>query len=176
MKIYTKTGDMGETSLVGGKRVSKSSARVNAYGDIDELISYIGLLRCHVEECDGELRRIQKALMTVSAHVASDVSNPRLTPFSPDETVFLENEIDRMTKEVPSLTCFVLPARPAQASECHIARCVCRRAERACVGIGDSRPEMVEAARYLNRLSDYLFTLARWICVHNNISEDFWSD
>ena len=176
MKIYTKTGDSGETSLVGGKRVSKASARVCAYGDIDELVSYVGLLRCQVEERGAELRRIQKALMTASAHVASDTSNPRLTPFDPEETLFLEQEIDRMNEEVPALTCFVLPAGPAPAAVCHIARCVCRRAERACVAIGDGRPEMVEATRYLNRLSDYLFTLARWICVHNNISEDFWSD
>ena len=95
MKIYTKTGDAGETSLVGGRRVSKASERVCAYGDLDELISYIALLRCHIGTEDAVLRQIQAVLMTASAHVASDVENPRLTPFPEEAISVLEKEIDR---------------------------------------------------------------------------------
>lgn len=176
MKIYTKTGDSGETSLVGGKRVSKASARVCAYGDMDELISYIALLRCYVESEDAVLRRIQQALMTASAHVASDVANPGLTPFSIDEIGFLEKEIDRMSALMPPMKSFVLPSRPVSAAHCHVARCICRRSERSCVALEDDRPEMQAVQQYLNRLSDYLFTLGRMECHKCNISEDFWSD
>ena len=125
MKIYTKTGDAGETSLVGGRRVSKASERVCAYGDLDELISYIALLRCHIETEDAVLRQIQAALMTASAHVASDVENPRLTPFPEDRIQTLEKEIDRMSGEMPPMKSFVLPSRPVSAAHCHVARC-CR--------------------------------------------------
>ncbi len=176
MKIYTKTGDSGETSLVGGKRVSKASARVNAYGDMDELISYIALLRCEMPENDAVLRRIQQVLMTGSAHVASEGDNTRLTPFPGDETRILEEEIDRMSGEIPPLRSFVLPAGPVQAAHCHVARCICRRSERACVALEDGRPEVEAVIRYLNRLSDFLFTLGRYQCHVHNISEDFWTE
>ena len=137
MKIYTKTGDSGETSLVGGKRVSKASLRVCAYGDMDELISYIGLLRCEIPQSDAFLRRVQAVLMTGSAHIASEVENPRLTPFPYEEIRTLEEEIDRLSALVPPMKSFVLPAGPAAASYCHIARCVCRRSERSCVALGE---------------------------------------
>ena len=110
MKIYTKTGDSGETSLVGGKRVSKASLRVCAYGDMDELISYIGLLRCEIPQSDAFLRRVQAVLMTGSAHIASEVENPRLTPFPYEEIRTLEEEIDRLSALVPPMKSFVLPA------------------------------------------------------------------
>ena len=118
MKIYTKTGDAGETSLVGGRRVSKASGRVCAYGDLDELISYIALLRCHIGTEDAVLRQIQATLMTASAHVASDVENPRLTPFPEDAISVLEQEIDRMSGELPPMRSFVLPSRPVSAAHC----------------------------------------------------------
>ena len=113
MKIYTKTGDSGETSLVGGKRVSKASLRVCAYGDMDELISYIGLLRCEIPQSDAFLRRVQAVLMTGSAHIASEVENPRLTPFPYEEIRTLEDEIDRLSALMPPMKSFVLPAGPA---------------------------------------------------------------
>ena len=109
MKIYTKTGDSGETSLVGGKRVSKASLRVCAYGDMDELISYIGLLRCEIPQSDAFLRRVQAVLMTGSAHIASEVENPRLTPFPYEEIRTLEEEIDRLSALMPPMKSFVLP-------------------------------------------------------------------
>ena len=152
MKIYTKTGDTGETSLVGGRRVSKASERVCAYGDLDELISYIALLRCHIETEDAVLRQIQAALMTASAHVASDVENPRLTPFPEDGSLTLEKEIDRMSGEMPPMKSFVLPSRPVSAAHCHVARCICRRSERSCVALGDERPVMVAVLRYLRKI------------------------
>ncbi|HIZ87149.1 MAG TPA: cob(I)yrinic acid a,c-diamide adenosyltransferase [Candidatus Coprenecus pullistercoris] len=175
MKIYTKTGDSGETSLVGGTRVSKASARVCAYGDMDELISCIGVLRCCTDAAPF-LRRIQKALMTASAHVASESDNPRLTPFPPEETDALEQEIDRMSAQIPPMTSFVLPSAPLSAAHCHVARCVCRRCERACVALNDCRDVIVAVIRYLNRLSDYLFTLARAECHRHGVAEDFWTD
>ena len=156
MKIYTKTGDSGETSLVGGKRVSKASLRVCAYGDMDELISYIGLLRCEIPQSDAFLRRVQAVLMTGSAHIASEVENPRLTPFPYEEIRTLEEEIDRLSALMPPMKSFVLPAGPAAAAHCHIARCVCRRSERSCVALGDHRPDVQDVIRYLNRLSDLL--------------------
>lgn len=176
MKIYTKTGDAGETSLVGGRRVSKASGRVCAYGDLDELISYMALLRCHIGTEDAVLRQIQATLMTASAHVASDVENHRLTPFPEEAISVLEKEIDRMSEELPPLRSFVLPSRPVSAAHCHVARCICRRSERSCVALGDERPDMVAVLRYLNRLSDYLFTLGRMECRRHDISEDFWTD
>ena len=176
MKMYTKTGDSGETSLVGGKRVSKASLRVCAYGDMDELISYIGLLRCEIPQSDAFLRRVQAVLMTGSAHIASEVENPRLTPFPYEEIRTLEEEIDRLSALMPPMKSFVLPAGPAAAAHCHIARCVCRRSERSCVALGDHRPDVQDVIRYLNRLSDLLFTLGRYQCCAGNIPEDFWTE
>lgn len=176
MKIYTKTGDTGETSLVGGRRVSKASMRVCAYGDMDELVSYIGLLRCEIPGYDAFLRRVQAVLMTGSAHIASEMENPRLTPFPYTEIEVLEKEIDRLSAHMPPMTSFILPSAPVSAAHCHIARCVCRRSERSCVALDDRRPEVMDVIRYLNRLSDLLFTLGRYQCHANNISEDFWID
>lgn len=176
MKIYTKTGDTGETSLVGGKRVSKASMRVCAYGDMDELISYIGLLRCGIPESDAFLRNVQAVLMTCSAHIASETEHPRLTPFPYEETRKLEEEIDRLSALIPPMKSFILPSAPAPAAYCHIARCVCRRCERSCVALEDRRPDIEDVIRYLNRLSDLLFTLGRYQCHVHNISEDFWTE
>ena len=173
MKIYTKTGDAGSTSLCGGTRVPKNHPRVQAYGDVDELISYLGLLRCDMPEDDAVLRRIQECLMLGSAHLSSD-GRRQLKNFDPSEIEFLEGEIDRMTAQMPPQTAFVLPAGPRAASLCHVARTVCRRSERASIAIEDKGEEILLTIRYLNRLSDYLFTLARYQCHKMNISEDFW--
>jgi len=170
MKIYTKTGDAGTTSLVGGTRVSKAHPRVMTYGDLDELISYLGLIRCEVDP-ELPLRRIQIHLMNVSAHLANDGRTAKLKPLDEAETAFLESEIDRMTAALPPQTAFVLPGEPRAASLAHVARTVCRRAERSAVQIDDKRDQDVLALRYINRLSDYLFTLARYLCAGH---DDYW--
>ena len=163
MKIYTKTGDAGTTSLVGGTRVSKAHPRVMAYGDLDELISVLGLLRCETAGRDLPLRRIQIQLMNVSAHLANDGRSAKLKPLDEAETAFLESEIDRMTAALPPQTAFILPGEPHAASLAHVARTVCRRAERSSVQIDPKTDQDTLAIRYVNRLSDYLFTLARFL-------------
>ena len=163
MKIYTKTGDAGTTSLVGGTRVSKAHPRVMAYGDLDELISWLGLLRCEAPDPALPLRRIQIHLMNVSAHLANDGRSFKLKPLDEGETIFLENEIDRMTAALPPQTAFILPGEPRAASMAHLARTICRRAERSAVQIEEKTEQDTLAIRYVNRLSDYLFTLARYL-------------
>lgn len=175
MAIYTKTGDRGTTALVSGTRISKADPRVCAYGDMDELISMLAVLRCSLsEQHQPLLRKIQENLMWASAHVATEKPVDKLKSFSDEEIVALEKEIDRMTAEIPPMRSFVLPGQPRAAAECHLARTICRRAERSVIALNDERDEVVRAARYLNRLSDYLFTLARYQHVELNISEDFW--
>ena len=171
MKIYTKTGDAGTTSLVGGTRVSKAHPRVMTYGDLDELISYLGLLRCETAGKELPLRRIQIHLMNVSAHLANDGHSVKLKPLDEAETQFLEEEIDRMTAALPPQKAFVLPGEPRASSLAHVARTVCRRAERSAVQIEDKSEQDERAIRYINRLSDYLFTLARYLCAGH---DDYW--
>lgn len=174
MKIYTRKGDEGETSLAGGARVSKSHPRVETYGDVDELISCIGLIRCCVEEDGAVLRRIQDRLMYVSAIFASPVENERLKRMDEADITFLESEIDRLTGSMPPQKAFIVPGAPRESSLCHMARCICRRAERHGVAIEGKTPSDKMALRYLNRLSDYLFTLARHLCVDAGFDEDYW--
>ena len=163
MKIYTKTGDSGTTSLVGGTRVSKAHPRVMTYGDLDELISCLGLLRCETEGRDLPLRRIQVHLMSVSAHLANDSRSTKLKPLDEGEMDFLESEIDRMTAAVPPQTAFIIPGEPRAAALAHVARTICRRAERSAVQIEDRSAQDALALKYVNRLSDYLFALARYL-------------
>lgn len=170
MKIYTKTGDAGTTSLVGGTRVSKAHPQVMAYGDLDELISYLGLLRSEVQTA-LPLRRIQIHLMNVSAHLANDGRSVKLKPLDEAETQFLEEEIDRMTAALTPQKAFVLPGEPRASSLAHVARTVCRRAERSAVQIEEKSEQDERAIRYINRLSDYLFTLARYLCAGH---DDYW--
>lgn len=164
MKIYTKTGDAGTTSLVGGTRVSKAHPRVMTYGDLDELISCLGLLRCETAGRELPLRRIQIHLMNVSAHLANDGRSARLKALDEGETAFLEREIDRMTDALPPQTAFILPGEPRASALAHVARTVCRRAERSAVQIAQKTDQDVIAVKYINRLSDYLFALARFLC------------
>ncbi|MDR1681373.1 MAG: cob(I)yrinic acid a,c-diamide adenosyltransferase [Prevotellaceae bacterium] len=164
MKVYTKTGDRGETSLVGGTRTAKNAPRVEAYGTIDELISWIGLLRADVaaKPCDPLLLHIQECLMTCAALLASDGQTHKKLPVITDDDIHaLETAIDDMQRRLTPLRAFILPAAPRVAAECHIARTVCRRAERCAVGVAQQSPLDSNVLRYLNRLSDYLFTLAR---------------
>lgn len=183
MKVYTKTGDKGTTSLVGGKRVSKNHPRVEAYGDVDELISYLGVVISDLttEHEKAMLKEIQIKLMLISAHFASDGSYKSLEAVKEEDILVLEREIDIMTDKLPPLKAFVLPGAPRVASECHVARTICRRSERSALSIGDggeSNTELTESTllgiKYINRLSDYLFTLARYVCVESGEEESFW--
>lgn len=183
MKIYTKGGDKGTTSLVGGKRVPKNHPRVEAYGDLDELISFIGIIisDTSIEEVKDNLRKIQEDLMLISAHFASDGSSKYLKEVNEEVISFLENEIDAMTAGLPPQTAFILPGAPRVSSECHVARTICRRAERHALVIGTGgeantqvSEQLLIGQKYLNRLSDYLFTLARFLCVKNEEKEVFW--
>ncbi|MBS1593482.1 MAG: cob(I)yrinic acid a,c-diamide adenosyltransferase [Bacteroidetes bacterium] len=165
MKIYTKTGDVGETSLFGGRRVSKADLRIETYGTTDELNSWIGLVR-DVNTTEAErtlLKDIQDRLFTIGASLAADPDNHKLkTPDLHEEDVTaLENAIDEMDKVLPPLTHFVLPGGHQHVSYCHIARTVCRRAERLTVALHKDEEVHPLVIKYLNRLSDYLFALSR---------------
>ncbi|MDD2419132.1 MAG: cob(I)yrinic acid a,c-diamide adenosyltransferase [Bacteroidia bacterium] len=176
MKVYTKTGDKGQTSLVGGARVSKDDKRVNAYGNVDELISFIALIRDSTKgkAYHENLRRIQSNLMLVAAHLAADsTASAKLKDFDLSEIEYLEQEIDKMTEELPEQKAFILPAGPRCAAECHIARTVCRRAERSAIPIM-TEPRLEYPVKYLNRLSDYLYVYARYLSMKEGTGDDFW--
>lgn len=167
MKIYTKRGDKGETSLIGGSRVPKYDIKVEAYGTLDELNSYLGLiidLNTTEEHINTSLTKIQQAVFIAESRIASD-SKKALTkmPILTDKDIeFLENEIDQISKTQPQLKNFILPGGHPLASYCHIARTICRRAERhALQAYHNSMSEDPMVLKYINRLSDYLFTLAR---------------
>ena len=183
MKIYTKGGDKGTTSLVGGKRVPKNHPRVEAYGDLDELISFVGIIigDTDIAQVKSDLRKIQENLMLISAHFASDGSVKALKEVKEEAIALLEGEIDRMTGALPPQTAFILPGAPRVSSECHVARTICRRAERHSLAIGtggegntEVSEQLIIGQKYLNRLSDYLFTLARYLCIENDEKEEFW--
>lgn len=179
MKIYTRTGDDGTTSLSGGRRLPKYHIRVEAYGTVDELIVWIGLLRSHKE---NEKRKqimiyIQDQLMASAAALASDKDNPLSLIILPDKECVkvLEQEIDAMESKLPALNSFILPGGNTIVSHCHIARCVCRRAERAVLLLneGENTPELVRL--FLNRLSDYLFVLARILSLELDNEDIKWT-
>jgi len=179
MKIYTLTGDHGTTSLSGGKRVSKHSIRVEAYGSVDELISWIGLLRDHKENLIRKeiLIYIQNQLMACAAALSADPDNKKIKIVLPDLNCLskVEQEIDEMEKSLKPLVNFILPGGNVLVSYCHITRCVCRRAERAVLRLHEAEksPEIVN--KFLNRLSDYLFVLARKISQETDSEEIIWS-
>jgi cob(I)alamin adenosyltransferase len=165
MKVYTKTGDKGETSLYGGQRVSKGDLRIHAYGTVDELNSYIGLLRdlCADEARNAQLIRIQDRLFTLGALLAteSETAKIRLPKISKEDIESLEGAIDAMEHTLEPIKTFVLPGGHPTVSYCHISRCVCRRAERLSVELGEEVEVEPLVIQYLNRLSDYLFVLSR---------------
>ena len=176
-KIYTKTGDKGETSLFGGKRLPKSHLRIDYYGTVDELNSYVGLVRDVVESDDLRivLKEIQDRLFTIGANLASDPDKNMQTPDVTEEDVtLLEKEIDRMNEGLPALKNFILPGGHTSVSFCHIARCVCRRAERLIVALSLDTPVEPILITYLNRLSDYLFVLCRQIAKDSGSEEVTW--
>ena len=179
-KIYTKTGDKGDTALIGGKRISKAALQVEAYGNVDELKSYIALL-IDIADKDsicGDLKIILIRLFDIESLIASaDVETMEKMPvLSETDVLFLENSIDEMNKTLPQLKSFVLPGGHIFNSHCNIARAVCRRTERSCIRFWNQQPELFNpiVEKYLNRLSDYLFTLSRFWNNKNDIPEALW--
>src|SRR5581483_734967 len=165
IRIYTKTGDKGQTSLLGGTRVPKHHIRIEAYGTVDELNSWIGLLRDGVsdEHIKAVLIDTQDRLFTVGSSLASDPekSKMKIPHLAESDITMLEKEIDTMDDVLPEMKSFVLPGGHELVSRCHIARCVCRRAERRVIHLAENEKVDEIIVRYLNRLSDYLFMLAR---------------
>ena len=185
MKIYTKTGDKGTTALFGGTRVPKHHIRIDSYGTVDELNSYIGLIRD--QEIDPRskeiLVHIQDRLFTVGAVLATDPEKATLKsgkdrlniPRIDEEDIsLLENEMDTMEATLPPMTHFVLPGGHTTVSYCHIARTVCRRAERLATALNELEPFDAHTLTYLNRLSDYLFVLARKLSQDLQANEIKW--
>lgn len=168
-KIYTKTGDKGTTSLIGGTKVSKSNIRIEAYGTVDELNSWIGVVNDHIQDATTKqtLKEIQDRLFTIGSSLACDPEKEpklKIPDLHESDIVFLEKEIDRMNEVLPPMKAFILPGGAPAISFAHVARCVCRRAERLCVLLQIEK-QFVEplVLIYLNRLSDYLFVTARYI-------------
>ncbi|TVZ55183.1 cob(I)alamin adenosyltransferase [Lutibacter sp. Hel_I_33_5] len=185
MKIYTKTGDKGTTALFGGTRVKKHHLRIESYGTVDELNSYIGLIKDQdiSSEIKNSLLKIQNELFTLGAMLATPPEKETLKngkkrlniPKVEENSIqFLENEIDKMNEELPQMTHFILPGGHQTVSFCHIARCVCRRAERLSVALNDSETVNEDILIYLNRLSDYLFVLARKLSKDLSVEEIKW--
>ncbi|MCB0483942.1 MAG: cob(I)yrinic acid a,c-diamide adenosyltransferase [Flavobacteriales bacterium] len=176
MKVYTKTGDKGETSLFGGKRVKKYHHRIEAYGTVDELNSWVGLLRDMIS--DKEVRqlllKVQDRLFTLGAHLASEKPSTFLPELSQEDITVLEKAMDAYDSELPPMRHFVLPGGHPIVSNVHIARCVCRRAERLVVQVGDEISINPLIIQYLNRLSDYLFMLSRYMGLRLDCEENPW--
>lgn len=165
MKIYTKTGDKGQTSLIGGTRVPKHHIRIEAYGTIDELNSWVGVLRDMIQD-DKVIQlliEVQDRLFTIGSLLAADPekSKMKLPELEPGDITLLEQAIDAMNENLPPMRQFVLPGGHLVVSYCHVTRCVCRRAERNCIHLTELAPVNELILQYLNRLSDYLFVLSR---------------
>lgn len=185
MKIYTKTGDKGSTALFGGTRVPKHHIRIESYGTVDELNSHLGLIRDQNINADYKetLIHIQDRLFTVGAIMATDPEKAvlkngkerlNIPKISEENITRLEHEMDTMDAALPPMTHFVLPGGHQTVSFCHIARCVCRRAERLATALNDIEPVDTNCLIYLNRLSDYLFVLARKLSYDLQADEIKW--
>ncbi|WP_324676380.1 cob(I)yrinic acid a,c-diamide adenosyltransferase [Hymenobacter sp. GOD-10R] len=178
MKIYTKTGDQGLTSLIGGTRVPKSDLRIDCYGTVDELNSYIGLLRDQDVNAPrrGLLKEIQDRLFTIGSSLASDPekSKMKIPDLHAEDVTLLEREMDAMNEHLPELRMFVLPGGHPSVSFAHVARCVCRRAERLVIGLREDSFVAELVVVYLNRLSDYLFVLSRQMAHDLGAEEVTW--
>ncbi len=179
-KIYTKTGDLGKTSLIGGTKVPKSDIRIETYGTVDELNSHIGLVSDYLNNIQIKifLKEIQDRLFTIGSSLACDPDKEpmmKIPDLKEEDVYVLEREIDRMNDELPVMKNFILPGGHPAVSAAHITRCVCRRAERWCVNMQEHEvfvdPLII---RYLNRLSDYLFVLARYIGHILKVAEIVW--
>lgn len=177
MKIYTKTGDKGTTSLLGGTRVPKYHGRIDAYGTVDELNSWMGLLRDQPETAEAKalLLEIQEKLFTIGSNLAAEKGNKFQIPKIEEEAIQkLEAAMDKMDEQLPPMKNFVLPGGHQVVSYAHIARCVCRRAERAVVGLHEQEPVEEILMIYLNRLSDYLFVFSRFMALKLKAEEKPW--
>ncbi len=179
MKIYTKTGDKGQTSLIGGTRVPKYHLRIEAYGTVDELNSWLGLIRDQAID-DHSLRilmDVQDRLFTIGSLLASDPekSKMKLPELTIEDVTILENEMDTMETHLSELKSFILPGGHTTVSYTHIARCVCRRCERLVVHLTEENPIDPQIGIYLNRLSDYLFVLSRYFAQNLNVPESPWN-
>jgi len=177
-KIYTKTGDKGETGLFGGKRLPKNHIRIESYGTVDELNSYIGMLRDLVKTDHQKaiLKEVQDRLFTIGSNLASDPEKEMITPdVKVSDIEMLEKEMDTMDEQLPPLKNFILPGGHATVSFCHIARTVCRRAERMVVALHHNEAVEEIIIQYLNRLSDYLFVLGRKLSQDLNAEEIPWA-
>lgn len=179
MKIYTKTGDKGQTGLIGGRRVSKADLRIDAYGTVDELNSWIGLVRDQATDDERKmlLKEIQDRLFTVGAELATDPNKPAkqgMPAIIPADIVLLETSMDAMDADLPELRAFVLPGGHPFVSFCHLARTVCRRAERLVIALNETTPVDPLVIQYLNRLSDYLFMLSRKLAQDLGVEEVAW--
>ena len=176
MKIYTKTGDKGETTVIGGTRLPKHHPRIEAYGSVDELIAWIGLLRSADQNCVGtdELIYIQSVLMSCCTVIATPPSATIPDGITIDDTSVLEKSIDMMEAQLPVLTSFILPGGHAEAANCNIARCICRRAERAILRLNEAEKVDPDIIIFINRLSDYLFVLSRCMSHNSGRKEVIW--
>jgi len=178
MKVYTRTGDKGTTALIGGKRVKKYSDRIEAYGTADELTAYIGLIRDSVtnENIKDQLAVIQNNLMVVGGELAADdgFDLSKIPNVKDHFIVWLEQRIDEFEEELPPLKAFVLPGGHIAVSHCHVARTICRRAERKVIFLGEDHKISSLVIQYLNRLSDYLFVLSRKLSKDFNVNEILW--
>ncbi len=178
-RVYTKTGDDGVTSLVGGVKVRKTNARIEAYGTVDELSAHLGMLASWMK--DGEdkdlIIRTQRNLFTVCSYLATDRSKTPLAPsytLSAEETEILEQQIDEINSSIPPQTSFILPGGCHEAALAHVCRTVCRRAERRIFFLGETTSLAPEVTHYINRLSDYLFVLARKLNFVVGVREKTW--
>lgn len=179
MKIYTKTGDSGKTSLIGGQRVCKNCDRLNAYGTVDELNSFLGLLRAKVENADikAVILDIQNTLFAVGAHLATDKKQTEVGEFAKikkEKIAFLEGRIDLIQNNLPPLTNFIIYGEDELSAICHCCRAIARRAEREIITVNQDNDVDEEVIIYMNRLSDFLFVLARFLTKSTNGEEIFW--
>lgn len=180
IKIYTKTGDLGKTSLIGGTKVPKSHLRIESYGTVDELNSHIGLVNDYLTDPHSKamLKEIQDRLFTIGSSLACDPEKEtrmKIPDLKETDISLLESEIDKMNMELPEMKNFILPGGHVAVSSTHVARCVCRRAERICVHLQEEK-QFIDplVIKYLNRLSDYLFVLARFTGHTLGIAEIPW--
>jgi cob(I)alamin adenosyltransferase len=179
-RIYTRTGDKGQTSLIGGTRISKSSLRIEAYGTVDELNAYVGWAGDYQRDAEVVrlIRDIQDRLFTIGSSLATDPGKEvkmKLPELAEADIQQLEKAIDAIGEKVPPLRSFILPGGDPAVSVCHVARCICRRAERLCVALTEHRePVAPLVIPYLNRLSDYLFMLARYSSLQAGVEEILW--
>jgi cob(I)alamin adenosyltransferase len=177
MKVYTKTGDNGQTGLLGGARVSKDHVRIEAYGTVDELNAWLGVLATHAPAAQRDfLVDLQRKLFTLGAELAADPAKPglKIPHITDSDIAWIENQIDTVEEMVPPLRYFVLPGGDPLGAWAHVARTVCRRAERRIVTLGEYSPLSQHIVPFVNRISDYLFVLSRVLVLEAGMQEIPW--